>query len=311
MLLLVGAALSWTTLSAPIMATRIDVTVEDPADAEVVFAAFRHVEATANEWRAESPLGRVNAGAGGPAVAVPDDLAALIQKGIDLGQLTGGAFDISWAALWGLWDFDHPALPDATAVAASAAHVDYRRVELRDGAVRLPDTEMRLGLGGIAKGWALDVAAAALRQRGRSDFLLSAGGQVYAAGLRDGRPWRVGIRDPRGGADESFAVVEVSDASVSTSGDYERFFELNGVRYHHILNPKTGWPARDLRSVTVICADATVADGLSTALFVLGPERGLALAERLEGVEGVTVDASGRVGMTAGAPLVSLRRPGG
>lgn len=311
MIVFASAAFAWTTLSAPIMATRIDVTVEDPADAEVVFAAFRHVEATANEWRADSPLGRVNAGAGGPPVPIPSDLAALLQAGLDLGALTGGAFDVSWASLWGLWDFDRAVLPDPRDVASRAAFVDYTRVELRDGAVRLPDPGMRLGLGGIAKGWALDEAAAALRQRGRTDFLLSAGGQVYAAGLHDGRPWRVGIRDPRGEPTESFAVLEVSDASVSTSGDYERFFELNGTRYHHILNPTTGWPARDLRSATVISPSATQADGLSTALFVLGPERGLALAESLPGVDAVTVDAAGHVGVTSTAPLVSMRRPGG
>ena len=301
MLLLVGAALSWTTLSAPIMATRIDVTVEDPADAEVVFAAFRHVEATANEWRAESPLGRVNAGAGGPAVAVPDDLAALIQKGIDLGQLTGGAFDISWAALWGLWDFDHPALPDATAVAASAAHVDYRRVELRDGAVRLPDTEMRLGLGGIAKGWALDVAAAALRQRGRSDFLLSAGGQVYAAGLRDGRPWRVGIRHPVE-RDKVARVVLARDLAVATSGTYEKG--------QHIVDPHTGLSATAFVSLTVVGPDILAADVYATAAFAMGLA-GLAFIEARPGYEAYAIDPALRARWTSGFEALCAPEMGG
>jgi len=133
---------------------------------------------------------------------------------------------------------------------------------------------------------------------------LMVGGQVYAGGLRDGRPWRVGVRDPRGGPEDVFATIEATNVSVSTSGDYERFFIVDDVRYHHILDPSTGWPARGLRSATVICAEATLADALSTAIMVLGPDKGLVLAEDLPGVEAVLVGEDGRVYVTSAAPIV-------
>ncbi|MDP2305683.1 MAG: FAD:protein FMN transferase [Pseudomonadota bacterium] len=287
------------------MHTQIEVRLDDDeraaADAAAVFTVFREVESTANEWLPGSALAAVNAGAGGPTVPIPDDLRALLREGLDASALTGGAFDVTWAALWGLWDWDRPVLPAQEAVADRLPHIGWARVELTEAGVRLPDAEMRIGLGGIAKGWALDRAAEVLRARGRDHFLLSAGGQVYAAG-----DYTVGIRDPRG--DAPFATLAVHDASVSTSGDYERFFLVDAVRYHHLLDPRTGWPARGLRSATVICAEATLADALSTAVMVLGPERGLALAEDLPGVEAVLVGEDGRVYVTSAAPLVALRR---
>jgi thiamine biosynthesis lipoprotein len=163
---------------------------------------------------------------------------------------------------------------------------------------------MAIGLGGIAKGFALERAAAALRERRLESFLLVSGGQVYAAGSRTGRegarPWRVGIREPRGGPEDLFARLELRDGSASTSGDYESYFVAGGVRYHHLLDPRTGRPARGLRSATVVAADAVLADALSTGIFVMGPEAGLALAERLEGVEAVLVDDDGHVLVTSG-----------
>ena len=301
------------TFEAELMSTRIQVVLPDDAaaepDAAAVFGLFREVERDANEWREGSPLARVNAAAGGEAVAVPARTWALIQRAVALGAETEGAFDLTWAALWGLWDFNVPALPDPAAVQARLPLIDYRRVELVDGTVRLPVAGMRIGLGGIAKGWALDLANQLLRARGRTDFLLSAGGQVYAAGHRDGEasPWRVGVRDPRGGPEDLVAVLAVADASVSTSGDYERYFMLDGIRYHHILDPHTGMPARGLRAATVVSPDATQADALSTSLMVLGAERGLALARKL-GVEALTIDAEGVIRQTAGLSAVAWKK---
>jgi thiamine biosynthesis lipoprotein len=207
-----------------------------------------------------------------------------------------------------LWDFraPEPAVPPAAEIDRRARLVGYRRVELDEaaGTVRLPEPGMMIGLGGIAKGYALAEAAEVLRGRGLEDFLLVSGGQVYAAGRRSGvgedRPWRVGVRDPRGGPEDFFALLELADASASTSGDYERYFVADGVRYHHILDPRTGRPARGLRSATVVSADAVLADALSTGIFVMGPEAGLALAARLPGVEAVLVDGDGGVLVTSG-----------
>jgi len=309
-----GGEDGFVTVDEPIMATRVEVTLPEAQrhHAEEVFAVFREVEAIASEWRSTSPLSEVNTSAGQP-VPVPEDLRTLLHRGVAIGEMTGGAFDITWGALWGLWDFsaEEPRVPQAEEVARRAALVDYRRVEIDDGGgtVRLARQGMVLGLGGIAKGWALDRSVLALLDAGVSHFSLSAGGQVVVGGLKGDRPWRVGIRDPRGKPDDYFAIVEASNVSVSTSGDYERFFVEEGVRYHHILDPRTGMPARGLRSVTVITPDATLADALSTALMVMGVEAGLALVERLPEVEAVLVDDRGHPHGSAGARYHEVHPP--
>ena len=302
----------WATFEAEAMATTVRVTVAAAPSgiapeeaAEAVFEVFRRVDAEMSEWQESSPLSEVNRRAGGEPVAVPAELLGVIRRGIEIGELTGGAFDVTWAALWGLWDFRaaEPRVPPADEVARRAQVVNYRRLELDEaaGTVRLPEPGMMIGLGGIAKGHALERAAAVLRERGLESFLLVSGGQVYAAGDRAGRgAWRVGIRDPRGGPEDLFARLELRDASASTSGDYESFFLADGVRYHHILDPRTGRPARGLRSATVVSGDPVLADALSTGIFVMGPEAGLALAERLPGAEAVLIDDDGRVLVTSG-----------
>ena len=245
-------------------------------------------------------------------MVVPPNVFALVQRGIEIGELSQGTFDISWAAMWGVWDFRTPAPPpDAALLASRVALVDYTTVVLdkEKSSVFLPKSGMKLGVGGIAKGYALNLGAAALRQSGVSDFTISAGGQVHAGGQKDNRPWRVGIRDPRGDESDYFAVIEVSDQSVSTSGDYERFFLYEGERYHHILDPRTGQPARGLRSATVISADATTADALSTAVMVLGKTEGLHLIQQVAGTEAAVVDAEGRVFTTPGLTLHMIHAP--
>ncbi|MNC85348.1 Thiamine biosynthesis lipoprotein ApbE precursor [compost metagenome] len=153
-------------------------------------------------------------------------------------------------------------------------------------------------MGGIGKGFAVDRAAAMLRSHGIDDFLVQAGGDLYASGRRGDRAWRAAIRDPRG--DGNFAAMDLVDTTFSTSGDYERFFIENGRRYHHILDPDTGEPARGSRSVTIVASRAVIADALSTGVFVMGPRRGMALIEELPGVEGVIVGDSGEILVSSG-----------
>ena len=304
-------------VSADIMSTRIDVIAPSERVEEagrVVFGVFSDVDARMSEWKPTSRLSAVNFKAGGAPVEVPEDLFELIRRGLQIGRITEGAYDITWAALWGLWDFnaEHPEVPEPEEARRRAALVDFRKVELDPArhTVRLPEQGMKIGLGGIAKGHSLERAAAALLAKGITSFTLSAGGQVYAAGLKGDRPWRVGVRDPRGGPDDYFAVVEASDCSVSTSGDYERYFMKDGVRYHHIIDPRTGMPARGLRSATIVSRDATLADALSTAVMVLGRERGLALVEGLIGVEAVLVDVHGQVSVSSGLrDRLEMKRP--
>lgn len=300
-----GSATSYAVRTQEIMATPI--TVEAPAArideaALLVFDVFRRVDAEMSEWKDTSPLSAVNSMAGVGPVPVPGDLRRVIARAVEIGGLTDGAFDPTWAALWGLWDFkaESPAVPPEAEIAARLPLIDSTAVRIDDGAgtVFLPEPGMLLGLGGIAKGYALDRAAAALREAGITSFLLSAGGQIVVGDPPDrdgGRPWRIGIRDPRGPGDDSFATLELDNSGVSTTGDYERYFILDGVRYHHVLDPRTGRPSRGVRTVAVVSTDATLADALSTALMILGVERGLALVESLSEVEAVFVDDAGAV----------------
>lgn len=279
------------TFDGEAMSTLWRVVLPDRAGAEAAaeecFELFRNLDLELSEWKPGSPLAAVNRGSGGAAVAVPPGLFAVLERSISIAEATGGAFDPSWAALWSLWDFRDPngVPPDPAEVAARLREIDWRSVELDAAArtVRLPRPGMQLGLGAIGKGWALDRAAELLEARGFHDFLITAGGQVLARGRNGERAWRVGVRDPRGSRDELFAVVELGDGSLSTSADNESFFLHRGERYHHVLDPRTGWPARGARSATVLHREAATADALSTALMVLGAPHGLEVVERLGG----------------------------
>lgn len=268
--------------------------------AKAAFAEVARVEGVMSEWRPTSEVSRLNA-AGGAPVTVSAELFELLERARDLGDRSGGAFDVTWAALRGVWDFDAKRVPLAEAVAAARARIDYRRLTL-DPANRtatLPGG-MAVGLGGIAKGYGIDRAAAVLRQHGFTAFLVDGGGDLYVAGEKaPGKPWTVGVQHPRR-RDELMVALPVRDAAVVTSGDYERFFEIEGRRYHHIIDPRTGFPADRSVAVTVRAADATFADALATALFVMGPEEGVALAETLPGVDAAVLGADGRVMATAG-----------
>jgi len=309
---------AFRTFVGDAMATRWEVVLPDRPDAastaEAVFARWTELDLELSEWKQGSPLSAVNRAAGVEPVVVPRELYALVERSLELGRATDGAFDISWAALWGIWDFRaaEPRVPEAGTIAARLPLVDCRKVRLdpERSTLFLPEAGMKLGLGAVGKGYALDQARALLEGAGFHDFLLVGGGQVLARGSRGGRPWRVGIRDPRGLADEYFARVEPGDASLSTTADNESFFVVDGVRYHHVIDPRTGWPARGLRSVTVLADDGTLADALSTALMVLGRKRGLEVARRL-GVEALMVDDRGGVETTPGwgRRLERLRDP--
>ena len=303
------------TVTDVAMSTRIAVTLpaSQMVQADVAFAAFHDVEAEANEWRPASALSVVNSAAGRHPVVLSSDLFGLLVRGVEISAATGGAYDITWGALWDLWDFGsgHPTIPSMEAIDARLGSIDYRRVQLDPAAqsVYISEPGVVIGLGGLAKGHALDRAVSALRGRGVGCYSISAGGQVAVGGLREGRPWRVGIRDPRGEPLDSFAILELTDTSVSTSGDYERFFLEGGVRYHHILDPKTGLPSRGVRSATVISDDATLADGLSTAFMVMPRAESMELAEAMPQVEVVLVDDRGRVWQSSGVALLQRHPP--
>ncbi len=273
------------------------------------FAEVARVEAVMSEWKEDSPISAVNRGAGGPAIAVPQELSELVHRAVAIGERSAGAFDVTWKGMGKLWDFRVApfAPPSAEAIDAARRRVDYRKVVFEGDRLGLAEAGMALGLGGIAKGYGVDRAAAILAAEGCTDFFVDGGGDVLVRGTKSGEPWKVGIRHPRREG-ELLAVIRSRGGAVVTSGDYERYRELDGVRYHHIIDPRTGEPARGCRSVTVVASQAELADALATAVFVLGPRDGLALIRSEPGAEVLIVDAAGEVLHTKGFPGEPLTR---
>jgi thiamine biosynthesis lipoprotein len=264
-------------------------------------AELERVEDLMTDWR-PSELTRLNDAAGAGPHTVPHELARHIARGVKFGELTGGAFDITYAGVGKLWDFKRvpPVVPDAATVAAALEVVGYQRlgVDLEADTVELPEG-MRIGLGGIAKGYGVDRAMKVLMDHGVEHGLVNAGGDLKALGRKLGESWQIAIRHPRE-EERVLAVIPVVNTCVVTSGDYARFFEHDGVRYHHIIDPRTGYPSTGCMSATVVAPDAAAADALATAMCVLGPEEGLAIIEKLPRVEALLVDMEGAVHVSAG-----------
>lgn len=268
----------------------------DRATAEIV-----RLENLMTTWDPNSEVSQINAAAGTRAIAVGPETFDVIAESIHASQISDGSFDITFETLHGLWKFDqdldpHPPTPEQ--VRENLKYLGYRHVKLDRAAhtVYLDEPHVRIGLGGIAKGYAVDRASKVLSDGGLTSFFVQAGGDLYARGVKPGgAPWTSGIRDPRGPEGDSFAVMPVSDHSFSTAGDYERSYIVDGKRYHHIIDPHTGYPATASRSVTIWAPNAFIADEIDDAVFILGPKRGLALVESMDGVGAVIVDAQNRV----------------
>lgn len=279
--------------------------------AEAVFNEMKRLDHEMTTWDPTSEVAQVNAAAGDRPVTVSAETYAVIERAVDISKRSNGLFDITVEAFKGLWKFDEDmdgSLPDPAEVKRRLALVNWKDIVLdpRRHSVLLRRKAMAITLGGIAKGYAVDKCVALLRARGFHDFMMQAGGDMYVAGKKGDEPWMVGIRDPRGPAGALFAVAPIADHSFSTSGDYERGFVKDGVRYHHILDTRTGQPARASRSVTVRARDAFTADAWSKVLFILGPRDALALIkrEKLTDFEVVWVDDQNQIVMTDGMKRV-------
>jgi len=285
--------------------TRQDKESAAKAAFDEVFDEFARLETRMSTWIPESDVSRVNRAAGVEAVPVDAAVREVLATARQVSEWTGGKFDVTFGALSGLWKFDHDqdnVIPDMEVVRGRLPLIDYRAIRVNDaaGTVFLARKGMSIHLGGIGKGYALDRAAGILRRRGVRDFMVQSGGDIYVSGVKDGRPWRLGIQDPRGAANRSFAELDLSDGTFSTSGDYERAFLKDGRRYHHILDPSTGEPARGTRSVTIVANRAVLADALSAGVFLLGPDAGMKLIERLPDVDGVIVSDRNEVLISSG-----------
>jgi FAD:protein FMN transferase len=283
----------------------------DAARAERGFAAayaeIQRLERLMTDWewpgQPPSDVVRVNAAAGREAVEVSPETLEVVAMAQDMSRRSGGAFDITYAAMRGLWKFDEDMekkIPPAAEIARRRRLIGWRNVIVDRAArtVKLRRSGMRIGLGGIAKGYAVDRAAAVLRKEGLPDFMVQAGGDLYVGGSKGPLPWMVGVRDPRGSARDVVAKMAISDQAFSTAGDYERSFILDGKRYHHIIDPKTGYPATASRGVTILARTAFLADAIDDAVFILGPKKGLALCAQLPDTAALVIDARNKLWMS-------------
>lgn len=255
------------------------------------------VDAKFNSRNPGSPVYAFNA----RNVPITDrEILDVVTLALQIAKDTDGAFDITVAPLIELWGFygESPRLPAPEAIQSCLNQVGYSNLVLSNTQLQKDKVGVKIDLGAIAKGYAIGQAAKVLREQGVTSALIDAGGDVYALGKKAGELWKVGIRKPRG--DEILGYLEVQDLAVMGSGDYERFFMREDKRYHHIFDPKTGYPAAGLSGTTLVHPDPMVADAWNTAIFVLGPEKGLALVERIAGMEALMVTTSGKVVYSSG-----------
>lgn len=297
------ARAEWVRVSGTAMTTDIEMEYwsADPAVAEkagdAVLALFQQIDHQMSRYREDSELSRLNRKAATEPVEVSDSLFKVLERAVQVSELSNGAFDISFGSVGYLYDYRAKRKPTDDELSDGLAAVNYRSIVLdpETNAVRFLKRGMRLDLGGIAKGYAVDRGIEILQSFGVRHARLSAGGDMRLLGDKRGKPWIVGIRDPRS-ENRNALVMPLADVAVSTSGDYERFFvDEGGERVHHILSPATGKPARGIQSVTILGSDALTTDGLSTAVFVLGTIDGLALINSLSGVDAVIIDEKRQV----------------
>jgi thiamine biosynthesis lipoprotein len=297
----------WYKEERAIMGTAIlaEVWSSDADQAQKGIAAvmqeMRRIDELMSPYKEDSELSLVNREAADHPVKISRELFNLIERSLYFSRISHGAFDITFSSVGYMYDYREGIAPTEAEIKQALPGINYRHLILDRNAstIRFARKGMRIDLGGIAKGFAVDNSIAILSKMGFHQALVTAGGDSRILGDKNGKPWMTGIRDPRKKG-ESVVVIPLSDAAISTSGDYERYFMRDGVRYHHILNPKTGKSVHDTRSATVIGPDATTTDALSTTLFVLGWEKAMQLLKTLPGIDAVIIDSSGKLHYSSG-----------
>ena len=300
-----------------LMGTRVSVNVYVGEEAQAADAGramqaaldeMARIESLMSEWKPQSELSNLNRAAGGPAMEISPELFEVLQRGREISEASDGAFDVTFHAVGQLWSFRPGARPPSKeAVAAKLPLVDYAKVELTPAKVgtaataRLRDAGMMVGLGAIAKGYAVDRASKVLTEAGFANHVVEAGGDTYAAGSKDGKAWMVGVQNPDGRG--ALGSIPASDVAIVTSGNYQRYFEHEGKQYAHILDPKSGWPipSEDSpKSVTLVSGTATDADAFCTAVAVMGPTRGMEFVESRADIDAIVVTTQGEVLVSTG-----------
>jgi thiamine biosynthesis lipoprotein len=294
----------WVTrVTDGIMGTRITVELwsEDKEKAEqaidAVLDEMRRLDESMSTYKPTSEVSQVNAKAADGPMHISKELFDLLVTAKEYSVITDGAFDITYASVGYMYDFRKHIRPDEAQISKALPAVNYLHVLLdaKNQTVQFSQKGVRIDLGGIAKGYSVDCGINVLKARGYTRAYVSAGGDSRIIGDRFGKPWIVGIRDPRKGEGEVIARIPLANAAISTSGDYERFFDEGGVRYHHIIDPHTGHSASKVRSATVIGPYATRTDGLSKTAFVLGPEKAMEIYNRIDDIDAIIVKLDGTV----------------
>lgn len=296
-----------------LMGCRFDFTVVAADEAhgteylDLAIDEIRRIERLISSWDPHSQTSEINRQAGVTPVAVDPELYGLIERSVGISRLTDGSFDITYASVDKLWYFDGSmtSMPEPDAVAASVALIGYRKIELDPAthSVYLPERGMKIGFGAIGKGYAADRARELLEARGVTAGIVNASGDLTAWGRQpDGSDWKVAITNPLN-KQKAFAWLPVDGRAVVTSGDYERYVIFDGVRYAHIIDPRTGYPATGIISATVFAPRAELADALATSIFVMGTETGIDFVDQLPGVDVIIVDDANRVHASTGIDL--------
>lgn len=296
--------------------TLVSIRIYQSDRQKILDDAFELIEELENQlshYKISSEISRINSTPIGTATSVSDATRELIALGLHYARLSDGTFDPTIGALVNLWSIgtEDARLPTPHEIQATLALVDYRAVSIASGTVTLEhqsstpastSTRMTLDLGGIAKGWIADRVAEFLWNSGEQNFLINLGGNILASGLKpNGEVYKIGIQDPFGDRGKYLGIITLESGSVVSSGIYERFSELDGKRYHHILSTSNGYPIdNELAGVTIISEHSVDGDALSTAIFALGIEEGLKLAHSLDGIEAVLIDKEGNILITSG-----------
>ncbi len=295
----------WLKQQQDIMGTRIAVELwhEDPLIAqscsEKVFVEMHRIDAMMSPYQADSEISFINDNAAIATIDISAEMAAIIERSLYFSRLSDGVFDITYASIGYRYDYRKQQQPSDKFIELNLASIDYRHIQLINQRLHFADTGVRIDLGGIAKGYAVDRAADIIHNCGIREAMISAGGDSRILGKKRGKPWTIGIQHPRKQNDLALRLP-LSETAISTSGDYQRFFIRDGQRIHHIINPSTGRSADSSWSATVTGSDATTTDALSTTIFVLGPEKGLALIETLDDIDAIIIDKHGKVHYSSG-----------
>ncbi|TQV84535.1 FAD:protein FMN transferase [Aliikangiella coralliicola] len=297
-----GVNAQWFNHSFEVMGTQAKVEFEhsDEAEAQKLIAQvvdeMHRIDRAMSPYKESSELSKVNREAAIKPVVITPELFQLLQRSLYFSRLTNGAFDISFSSVGYLYDYRESKRPDEKQITELKDYIDYRRIQLDESksSVFFTDKRVKIDLGGIGKGHAVDRCIQILQKAGVKNAYVNSGGDSRLIGKKADRLWYIGIKHPR---DENklIANLPLEEISLSTSGDYERFFEEDGVRYHHIIDPKTGKSAWEIQSATILANDSTTADALSTSIFVLGVEKGMALVNNMPDVSAIMVNKHGKL----------------